>query len=468
MQILYCLLHSLVLAFLVFFWKRNLENNALRAYFYPALIAKMLACVAYSIVYLQIYKGEGDTVNYFKDVSTLVNLFYQNPTQYIQLLFGQYYSPDIHFTNDLIWRENRMFIFVKICSIFQIIVGNDYRVMSLYMTLLSFWGNWYLCNKILIIFKNKSFYIALCFLFLPSALIWSSGYSKESIVMWAFGIVIGNCIGLFFKQKFSFFDWFLFVLGNGFGLFVLFLIKFYYVASLVPALFAGYFTYIISPPTPKGGVNSKGWQIFTKFSFIFVIYVCAFALLVVPLMYLHPAFWFENLMLNIVYNHNVMYLQSSPEDLIHYSTHFGRGYINLDADILNMLYNTPKAFFSIVFRPFIWESYPNKLKILASIENFLLLVGFLFVICNYLFIYFFKKNNLENENTISELPAMNVILFVWSMFIFVVILYTLLALASPNLGSLSRYRVVGHSWVWFFLCCQIKEFSIFSRVKKNN
>ncbi len=453
----YYILHTLILTFLVFLWKKKLKNHPLEKYFYPAIAVKMLACVGYGIVYIKLYKGEGDTLNYFRDVSALVQLFYKNPSDYIALLFGQYYNPDIHFTNDLIWRETRMFVFVKICSIFQIIIGNDYRVMSIYMSLLSFYGIWYLCNKISFIFPNKIFSIVISFLFLPSALMWSSGYSKESIVMWAFGIVIGNWIMLFFKTKFGVLDWILFILGNLAGLFVLFLIKFYYVASLVPALFAGYFSYIIYEKflsnfftKEKNDISSS----FLKYTTIFSIYAVIFMAFVVPLMYLHPAFWFENLMFNIIYNHNVMYLQSSPDDLIHYSARYGRGYINLDVSILNMIYNAPNAFLSIVFRPFVWESGGNKLKLLASMENFLLLGFFIMNI----FLYVFK--NKSNEQNI-EKTSSNYLFFIISMCVFVVVLYTLLALASPNLGSLSRYRVVGHSWVWFWVL------SVFFELKGN-
>lgn len=460
--IIYYTLHILLLTALVFFWKKKLKNTPFEAYFYPALAVKMLACVGYGVVYYRLYKGEGDTFNYYRDVATLVQLFYDQPQNYIKLLFGQYYSPDIHFTNDLIWRETRMFVFVKICSIFQILIGNDYRMMAIYMSLLSFSGVWFLCQKLLLMFPTRKMEIAVAFLFLPSALMWSSGYSKESIVMWAFGVVIGKSIELFLGKKYHFWGYIWLILALGSGLFVLFLIKFYYVASLVPALLASLITYTLAlQPTKGQEMPLFGFKkVFLKnFIFIPTLYVFIFGLLVLPLMYFYPAFWFQNLMFNIVYNHNSMYLQSAPEDLIHYSTRFGRGYINLDVSMWNILYNSPNAFFSIVLRPFVWETGGNKLKLLAGVENFLLLLG----IFEGIFYYFFIKNINPEVETEKKIIPMHQIMFIVAIGVFVVVLYVLLALASPNLGSLSRYRVVGHSWVWFGVLCWISPY--FLKVK---
>jgi hypothetical protein len=95
----------------------------------------------------------------------------------------------------------------------------------------------------------------------------------------------------------------------------------------------------------------------------------------------------------------------------------------LSATIKSVIINLPWALVSGIFRPFIGEGQ-GMLGLAASIENLFVLI---------LFISFLWRFKIHSHRPISILVLAGIS--------YCVVLCIFLALSTPNLGTLSRYRV---------------------------
>jgi hypothetical protein len=148
----------------------------------------------------------------------------------------------------------------------------------------------------------------------------------------------------------------------------------------------------------------------------------------------------------LVHTHNVNYIFSEPEDLIHFSIYPNQGYISLHTHWSNFAYNFPLAVFSGFFRPFIWEAGDNKLKMILGIEG----LGVLFLTFYALF-YFFRQP-IKDSNYLK----INALFFFVSI-IYLLLLFSLLAYSTPNFGTLARYRVVAYPIFIYLISFRMSE-----------
>jgi hypothetical protein len=95
---------------------------------------------------------------------------------------------------------------------------------------------------------------------------------------------------------------------------------------------------------------------------------------------------------------------------------------DLDMSWMSILINYPKAMLYAFFSPFPWQIH-NATSLLAAIENYLF-IGLFFV---FIYKWFSKKSVVSNV----ELIGLFLILLIGA----------LLIMASPNIGSFSRYRI---------------------------
>jgi hypothetical protein len=130
----------------------------------------------------------------------------------------------------------------------------------------------------------------------------------------------------------------------------------------------------------------------------------------------HPNLRPGHFLTALVQNHDLIYKASSPENLIRYDA--------LAPTWESLLTNFPKALFSGLFRPMLWEIH-TPFHALLAIENSLLLLLTLFTICQ-----LFRYRPSDAHSTL-----------LFAVVVYIILMATLLALASPNLGSLARYRV---------------------------
>ncbi len=419
------LLHVLFLSVVVVGLRYRYRKEPLATLFIPAFFFKALATIAYGWLYIVHYGGQGDSVNYFNDAYRLAVLAYEDPKIYGQIfLYNQFYPLPALSTGNL-WDQPRAFTIVKIISLVNLFTLNEYWLTSLYFSFFSFWGMWKLANVLSTRFPKTQMAAAISFLFFPSVLLWSSGLSKESLVMASICFALAKLLKMEKVSIHAWKPWLVALLIWAVAIYLIWLVKFYYLAALLPCVISYYavgFLYKkLGKKVPFKRISPLAGQ-------LVLLLICLITLFVVAL-FLHPVLSPSYFMYAVVYNHNVTYIFSQPEDLIHYSTWGGRGYINLDVTLSNFLYNSPKAFFSALFRPFLWEVGDNKLKLVSGLEN-------LFISIASLYAWIFLASRAKNRKGAPWLLIITTLLYVS-------VLYTLLALASPNFGSLARYKVAG-------------------------
>jgi hypothetical protein len=241
--------------------------------------------------------------------------------------------------------------------------------------------------------------VAVAFMFFPSVVFWSSGVIKESLGFASLLVIAGIFVKIVRDEKPR---WWEYVVA-GVAVWLLWNLKYYWISVLLPVMGTSAIVHILNKRDVFSLHQSLGlWLV------IFVI-LCGGASL------LHPNFHLARLFNVIVENNAAFSLTSGGHDLIQYDS--------LEPHLSSILKNAPLALMSGLFRPFPWE-VDNVLKAEISLENFVLL--FLVVTALPQLKNFFKAPNW---------------VLTLSVVIYVIVLDTFLALSTPNLGTLSRYKV---------------------------
>lgn len=297
--------------------------------------------------------------------------------------------------------EHRTIFFTKITSILALLTGNNYWISSVYFSLLSFFAAWYLTNTIARIFPEYKIAAGIAFLFFPSVVFWSSGVIKESLAMSAMFFLTALFLKRWVKERVSI----------GLGLIALvcvitvFNLKYYYLAVFIPITVSVLLARLVS--------EKFGLERFFSQVLIFAG-LLAFGFLAVT--FLHPNFTPSRLLEIIVFNNQLFMEVCAPDDVIHF--------YNLEPTWLSMLCNAPWAFISGIFRPFVWEAN-TIFKFITGVENLALLVLTIF--------------SLRYIKHIAYSPHR---LLMVACILYCMVLSILLALSTPNFGTLARYGVV--------------------------
>jgi hypothetical protein len=387
------------LAFLVFISYRvwRLEKSSLRKFFWPALVLKLAGGICLGLVY-SFYYSEGDTFHYFHDGVKLASLGRTNPSSY----FGFLWAGDESFSisSELIYKQPRAMFLSKITSLFCLLSDDNYWMTALYFSAISFFGAWFLVQKINRLFEGIQPAAILSFLFFPSVVFWSAGVIKECLAMAALFFLTFIFLKTWKREKFHWAEWLLMLIS----LWVVWSLKYYYLAIFLPVVFTTLtLQYLLTRFTLK--------SLSSKVSLWFLI-------LTVPILLislLHPNFYYERFMEVVVSSYYEFQTLSNPDDLIHYHA--------LNATALSLLQNSPWALFSGLFRPFITEA-STVFQVFIALENLVLLTLTAGALT--------QVKKLVNSQH-------RVLLF--SIIMYSILLCTFLSLSTPNFGTLSRYRV---------------------------
>lgn len=376
-------------------WKRDAQP--LHKLFWPALLAKCLAGIALGIIYFTYY-DPSDTFIFFKLACDQANVAREDFGTYVKVLFTQ--EPGFFLG------EYRTVFFSKITSVLALLTGNDYWISSLYYSLLSFFGAWYLCNTIARIFPGVKAAAVLAFLFLPSAVFWSSGIIKESITMAGLYFLSALFLKVWKNEKIPIVS----VLLGIVSVIVIFKLKYYYLATFIPitvsVLIVKYLTEKLSVKKPVAVIAL--WM---------VLLACGFT----AITFLHPNFSPARVLTVITFNNKVFMDACSPEDVVHY--------YNLEPTWGSMMINAPWALIAGLFRPFLWEAN-TVFKFITALEN-LALLALTILSLRYV------RNLLRTPEYLLVLAVLG----------YCCVLSVFLALSTPNFGTLARY---GAGYMPFF------------------
>lgn len=373
----------------VWYWKR--DTSPLHAVYWPALLAKCVAGLALGTIYSSYYETN-DTFTVFAQAAEQADLARTDLASYVEFLLR---SQEGYFLG-----EHRTAFYIKIISVLALITGNNYWITSLYFSLVSFFAAWYVSKTIARLFPEFKLASCIAFLFLPSVVFWSSGAIKESLAMAGLFILTTLFLKLWVNERVSFLS----VLLSGICMIVVFKLKYYYLAVFVPVTVSSLIAQRISA---RFKIESLWKQVLLLAGLLTGGFVAV--------TFLHPNFSLSRIPEIIVLNNAAFMEVCSPDDVIHF--------YNLQPTWSSMLINTPWAFVSGLFRPFVWEAN-TVFKVVTGVENLVLLTLTIFSVP-------FLKGILRTPHR----------LLLIAMILYCAVLSSLLALSTPNFGTLARYGV---------------------------
>lgn len=368
-----------------------------------------MAGCAVGWLYLCYYQG-GDTLGYYHDAQILSAIFKENPNTYLKTIFGELEVETLQYN-----AQSRALFFAKIASLFSIFSLQNYWLIAIALSLLNFFASWWFVVQLRAKFDASVYVFFIPFLFYPSVVFWSAGLLKESVALAMIYILCGILIQVL-GQKLTGKKVFVLFCVSVLCTWLLWMLKYYYAALLLPSLLMVLLYHLLKAHT---NVLSNLWR-------SLLIIVPALGILFFFFMQLHPNLHPELILQAIVRNHDLSVAASDEGKYVRYES--------LIPTLGSFLYHFPKAVFSGLFRPVPGEGN-SFFYLLSGIENLLILV--LTLLACYLLL--FRKVKIW----VSPLLL--------ACILYVVLLAGLVALASPNFGSLVRYKVA-YAPFWVFLC----------------
>jgi hypothetical protein len=389
-------------------WKR--EDAFFKKVYWPALAFKLLCGIALGLLY-QYYYTVGDTLGYYGDGVKLANLAHTDFSKYTEFLWQG--SKKYAIWHQLNFQRPRATFMSKIASVLCLLTANSYWMVSLYLSFVSFIASWYLVKQITRISTSLALPAVAGFLFLPSAVFWSSGLIKESMAMAALYFLTTVFLKIWFREKTTIYHWLLVLLA----LWVLWNLKYYYLAVLLPVLATALvMKYLVVPR-----LKYRQWYI------LIPVWGIVFTLPLWVASNVHPNFYPERFLKVIVDNYQQFTLVSAPGDFIEYPL--------LEPEVKSILSHSPKALLSGLFRPFVWEVH-TSFQLLVAVENLVLILLFITSLTK-------LKDSLRTEQR----------LLLFSTAVYIILLCIFLALSTPNYGTLSRYKTGFLSFFFLLIAC---------------
>jgi hypothetical protein len=370
----------------------------LRSWYWVGWASHAIGGVSVGLLYFFYYQ-EGDTLHYFNDGKILSSLARENFSNYLSFLWEN--KPFDQVASITYLHEPRALFFSKLVGLINLITFDHYWITSLYFSLLSFLGVFTLVKTLIQYYPQYTKPILFSFMILPSSVLWSCGVIKESLAMACVNYSVTAFILLYHKQHLKVVQWLLLLICS----ILLFILKYYFAAVLLPILFSSLLHQHVIQPF----VKSKA-AVVTLVTWLFPLVI-----IMILATFIHPNFYLDRVLSVIYSNYNQFVAYSNPEDIISFPS--------LQPTWLSILLNTPWAVVSGLYRPFLWEA-GTFFQVAASLENLLLIIL-----------------TIGAFPVFSRLYRSKDLILIMALIIYCFILCAFLTLSTPNFGTLIRYRV---------------------------
>jgi len=385
-------LYVLMLAFIIYRYVAKRFPFFSRHLITALFLFKALAGIYYGIWHRQ-QCGQCDTFLMFKAGNYIYEQLKENPGKYFLLTFGPNgghprYLDESDLSGVEYWGNTASYTVVRFNALIRPFSFGIYAVHSLFMAFFSFLALLYLFRFLCGIYpERKKLFLVILFL-VPSIVFYGSGVHKEAIALIALSLIVPS-FGHFLEGRRP--ALFLFLPS----LFLLYLVKEFYFASLLPALLA----WGISHHTRR----HPG--------------------LVFPLTVL--LFWSAVFLLSKILPVSDLARQMADKQELFRATK-GESHILiplLDGSVSSILKALPRALFNVFVRP-LNGGIHSPFLFLYALENIAILLLTLWTIVST------HKMNFRPP------------LF-WFFMLFSLAALLIIGLIVPNIGAISRYRVPG-------------------------
>ncbi len=403
MNYLAAILFAILLGAGIYFVKFFRHDGIKRHVFVLLFAAKLIGGIGVFSVYTYYYDPAiSDIHKFFRGGMAIYDAADDNFTDYLRLITGiqgdqpqlqKYYNNSDHWTREYdygLFNDNRTIIrFNAIVCLFS--RGNIF-IHIVMMAFLSFLGCFVLFKAFAKVLKVNKYLLIFAAFLVPSCLFWTSGLMKEGLMMLAIGFTFYFLIKLY--EKFNVFS----LIGFFASAALMFLSKIYVLPAFLPAVI---FLFIVRKMRIRN-------QLITFFSIILVSAVLVF-------------FSGKIIGYDIISN-----LSGKQNDFINYTSlqdDQGSTYnlTRLSPNFKSFIQLIPEGLVNSFLRPF-----PSEINSSFMLLSFFEILMFCFIAL--LAIVFFKKPDKE---------TMRIVLF---SAMFILFLYVVIGIYTPNTGSIVRYR----------------------------
>ncbi|MBN4073019.1 hypothetical protein JYT74_03150, partial [Crocinitomix catalasitica] len=392
---------------ILYFYKSSREDQKLYKYYLPAFYLKIVGGVAFALIYIYYY-GFGDTFLYHRGAMVLSDVLANDPGTYLSLLLseGRNFAPDLRQYAEQIQYSGTYeeWFMVKILSPIEFISFKSYLVVTLFTSILSFWGAWKLFRVFADILKTRIFLAFFAAFLIPSVVFWGGGVLKDTVTLATLNYIIYVLYFSFFKKNFSFVALAKIVVAA----YVIIGLKAYIFIALIPGLvFAFYLQF-------RKSIDSIVIRI--------IVGPILFAGLTIG------AFMFLQNVATQSEKYDVEKLESR---VVGFHT-WHRDVGGSTYDLGEIEYTTggvaskiPAGLNVTFFRPYVWEA-GNPVVFISSLESLSFLL---------LFLYVLYKTNLTFFKRLSTEPIL------YGLFFYCLIFGFAIGFTSYNFGALIRYKI---------------------------
>lgn len=400
-------------------YKSKIQSNQSYKYFIIALSLKIcggLAFFAISIFYYQ----KGDTFLYFEIAENLrINLF-ENFNETFNTFLSSYselneldYNPLEKY--DFYYERPSLWVFSKLVLIFNLLGFGSYLATTLLFSCFSFVGLWLGYISISKLYTSSYKLLLIPFFMIPTAIIWSSGILKDTVIVALVCYILFSVINVFFLKK----DRVLNTLIGVLSIVLIYSLKPIFIIVFLPLSLIWILPLIIEK---LNFYKKSRW-------FNFIIFVGIVGL----------GFILNYITTDVDSKYRITNLFNTLRGFqtFHSMDVFamGQNSYTLNGVVeqpIDILYKIPASLVVTYFRPFFWE-VNNFPMLLGSIESFLFIVFIL---------YMFYTSRMY---FIKALRTNSFILF---LILFSLSYAIVVGLSSYNFGALSRYKILS---IMFFL-----------------
>jgi hypothetical protein len=396
---------------------KNINKPFYKEYFFKGLLVKLIGGISFSMVYTFYYSYGGDTKAYFRDASSLCNIFYDSPLDSFKIFLVQnegLVGDALYYTRHASFEQSSVeFFVIKILFLVNLISMNNYFSSTIIFSFLSFLGVW----KLFLVFATRypeiKGKIALSVLFVPSVFFWGSGIMKDCIVIGFLGYFIFYIDRILTKKGSNLLNFSLLFLSA----YMIYNVKVYVIMSISSSIFL-----MLAMRT-----REKISNIYIRFLFLPIALTISFygiGFVLEEFGKYNPKYRIDNL-LNTASGmqtwHGSMGVQGSSED--------GRGSTytlgDYESTFGGVMSKFPASVNVTLFRPYLWET-KNVAMIAAAIESTLILGYSIYVFFG---LNFFRVIKIIKDDSY--------ILFCLTFAIFFAFF---VGFSSYNFGALVRYK----------------------------
>ncbi|MFO0321504.1 MAG: hypothetical protein ACK504_03655 [Bacteroidota bacterium] len=405
-------IYLLVILLLAYKYKLKHQHEHIAfKYFLPGLIAKIIGAIALGLVYFYYYGG-GDTLNYYYTAIALVDVLFENPSNFLHVYFGTPLFSEYYLLNSpknfTYWVNDEYSYFVSKCFVpFIFIGGKSYITTAILVASGCYVGVWNLFMIYIKEFPHLIKQLCIPILFMPSVIFWGSGVLKDSLTLSATCLYVYAFYWLFVQKKYKLKFAFLLLFTS----FLLVSIKPYILLALLP----GSILWIVA--TRLSNIKN----VLLKLLAAPLIIVTGAAILLSVMNYLEADLGQYSI-------DNVIVTASGAQKDLKQSYYSGNTFDigDYEPTITGLLSVSHKAIFAALFRPTLFDT-KNVVMLISAIENTSILGYCIFLLIRLKVFGFFKL-----------VKSHPLVLF---SFIFSIFFALSVGVSISNFGTLVRLKI---------------------------